>query len=168
MALIIETGTGAANSESFASAADLKAYGIKFGLTLPAKDAELEALLRRAANQMLTMRWKGARTSDAQAQAFPRRHVVVGCTYIPSDSIPARIEYGQMALAAEIYADDTTPPESKVGPAILKRVEGAVTIEYAKLIDVNAGKVLPAAPDRPSYTQFFDYLQPRGLFAIRS
>lgn len=164
MALILEDGTARVDSESFADAAALKAYGVKYGLTLPAAVPALEALLRRAADQMLTMRWKGDRTSDAQAQAFPRRNVVVGCTYIDIHSIPARIEYGQMALAAEIYADDIAPPELKVGPATMKRVEGAVTVQYARLADVGSTKLLPAAPDRPSLTQFWDYLQPRSLF----
>lgn len=166
MTLILEDGTGRSDSESYADAAALKAYAAKYGLTVPAAVPALEALLRRAADQMLTVRWKGDRTVLTQAQAFPRRNVVVGYAYIPITQIPARIEYGQMALAIEIYADDVAPPELKVGPATLKRVEGAVTVQYAKLSEVGSTKILPAAPQRPSLTQFWDYLQPGALSIV--
>ena len=165
--LIIEDGTGVALAESYASADDLARYAVKFGVVIPSEEVAQEALLRRAALAMDGMTWKGRKTSSDQALAWPRRGVELDCEIKPDNYLPARIPYGQMALCAEIYNDDTNPIDSRKGAVILERVEGAVTREYATIPNTS-GRLLPAAPDRPSATQFADYLQKRGLFAVRA
>ncbi|HEX8591746.1 MAG TPA: DnaT-like ssDNA-binding protein [Pseudomonas sp.] len=166
MALIIEDGTGKPDAESYASAADLTLYAVKFGVVIPADVAPQEALLRRAALVMDGMTWKGRKTDSDQALAWPRREVHLDHEIKADNYLPARIQYGQMALAAEIHADDIDPVEQRKGAVTLDRVEGAVTREYA-VIPSNSSRLLPAAPDRPSATQFADYLLKRGLFAVR-
>jgi hypothetical protein len=167
MALIVEDGTGKPDAESYASAADLVIYAGKFGVTIPADEPAQEALLRRAALAMDGMTWKGRKMSSDQALVWPRRGVELDCEIKPDNYLPARIEYGQMALAAEIHADDIDPIEQRKGAVTLDRVEGAVAREYA-VIPSNSSRLLPAAPDRPSATQFADYLLKRGLFAVRA
>lgn len=166
MPLIIEDGTGKPDAESYASAEDLVMYAAKFGAIIPADEPEQEALLRRASLAMDGMTWKGRKTSSDQALAWPRRGVELDCEIKPDNYLPARIQYGQMALAAEIYKDDIDPIEQRKGAVTLDRVEGAVTREYA-VIPSTSSRLLPAAPDRPSVTQFADYLLKRGLFAVR-
>lgn len=168
MALIIEDGTGKPDAESFATAAEYVAYAAKFGLTVPATEADQEANLRNAALQMQTMNWKGCRAHSGQALSWPRKGVELDGEVLPSNYIPARIQYGQMALAAEIHKDEIDPPEQRQGPVTKERVEGAVEVQYAEISSINQGKLLPAAPDRPSYAQFADYLAKRGLFAVRA
>lgn len=168
MSLIIEDGTGKPDAESFASAADYVAYAAKFGLTVPATEAEQEANLRNAALQMQTMTWKGCPAHSDQALSWPRKGAEVRGEILPSTYIPARIQYGQMALAAEIYQDQIDPPEQRQGPVVRERVEGAVDVQYAELASINQSKLMPAAPDRPSKAQFADYLAKRGLFAARA
>jgi hypothetical protein len=167
MTLIIEDGTGKPDAESFATAESLAMYAVKFGRTIPATDPEQEALLRRAAVQMMALTWKGNKSSSAQALPWPRRGAQVDGEILSPTYIPARIEYGQMALAVEIHADDIDPPSQRTGAVIRERVEGAVDVQYAEASN-NSGYLLPAAPDRPSATQFADYLARRGLFAIRA
>lgn len=165
--LILEDGSGKPDAESFASAADLVAYAARYGVTVPATEAEQEALLRRAAVQMQTMAWKGRRSSAEQALSWPRYGALVDCEYLPNTLIPARIEYGQMALAAEIHNDDIDPPDQRTGAVIKERVEGAVDVQYAE-INNTSGRLMHAAPDRPSKAQFASYLTKRGLFAVRA
>ncbi|WP_395602424.1 DnaT-like ssDNA-binding protein [Pseudomonas sp. A1230] len=167
MTLIIEDGTGRPDAESYASAEDLAMYAVKFGVTIPAEVPAQEALLRRAALAMDGMTWKGRKSNSEQALSWPRRGVELDYEIKPDRYLPARIQYGQMALAAEIHTDDVDPIETRKGAVTLERVEGAVTREYAT-IQNTSGRLLPAAPDRPSATQFADYLQRRGLFAVRS
>ncbi len=166
MTLIIEDGTGKPDAESYAGAADLVMYAGKFGVTIPADEPAQEALLRRAALAMDGLTWKGRKTSSEQALSWPRRAVELDYEIKPDNYLPARIQYGQMSLAAEIHADDIDPPEKRKGAVTLERIEGAVTREYATIPNTS-GRLLPAAPDRPSATQFADYLQRRGLFAVR-
>lgn len=166
--LIVEDGTGKPDAESFATAADLVIYAGKFGATIPSTEPEQEALLRNAALQMQAMDWKGCRANYGQALSWPRKGVEVDGEILQSNYIPARIQYGQMALAGEMHADAIDPPEQRQGPVVRERVEGAVDVQYAEMASVNKGKLLPAAPERPSKAQFSDYLAKRGLFAIRA
>lgn len=167
MTLIIEDGTGKPDADSYASAEDLAMYAVKFGAVIPAEVPAQEALLRRAALAMDGMTWKGRKTNSEQALSWPRRGVELDREIKPDYYLPARIQYGQMALAAEIHTDDVDPIEKRKGAVTLERVEGAVTREYATIPNTS-GRLLPAAPDRPSATQFADYLQKRGLFAVRA
>jgi hypothetical protein len=167
MTLIIEDGTGKPDAESYASAEDLAMYAVKFGVTIPTEAPAQEALLRRAALAMDGMTWKGRKSNSEQALSWPRRSVELDCEIKPDKYLPARIQYGQMALAAEIHTDDVDPIEKRRGAVTLERVEGAVTREYSTIPNTS-GRLLPAAPDRPSATQFADYLQKRGLFAVRA
>jgi len=167
MTLIIEDGTGKDDAESYATAAELVSYAANYGVTVPDTEQAQESLLRRAAMQMQVMGWKGRKASAAQALAWPRADVELDGEVLPSTYIPARIQYGQMALAAEIHADDIDPPAQRQGAVIRERVEGAVDVQYAELPN-SSGYLLPAAPDRPSATQFADYLARRGLFAVRA
>ncbi|WP_338507387.1 DnaT-like ssDNA-binding protein [Pseudomonas poae] len=167
MMLIIEDGTGKPDAESYASAEDLAMYAVKFGTVIPAGAPEQEALLRRAALVMDGMTWKGRKSNSEQALSWPRREVLLDSEIKPNNYLPARIQYGQMALAAEIHQDDIDPVEKRKGAVLLDRVEGAVTRQYAA-IPSTSNRLLPAAPDRPSATQFADYLAKRGLFAIRA
>lgn len=166
MTLIIEDGTGKPDAESYASAEDLAMYAVKFGAVIPAEVPAQEALLRRAALAMDGMLWKGRKTNSEQALSWPRREVLLDREIKANNYLPGRIQYGQMALAAEIHQDDIDPVEKRKGAVLLDRVEGAVTRQYAA-IPSSSSRLLPAAPDRPSATQFADYLQKRGLFSVR-
>jgi hypothetical protein len=167
MGLIIEDGTGKPNADSYSEVAELVSYARMYGATIPADEVAQEALLRRAALAMNGMKWKGRRANPDQALAWPRKDVIVDTEIKPSNYIPARIQYGQMALAAEIHAEDVDPIEKRKGAVTLERVEGAVTREYAAYSNTSS-RLLPAAPDRPSRSQFADYLLKRGLFAVRA
>lgn len=167
MALVIEDGTGVAGADSFATAAELAARAIAYGWALPPDVDAQEVLLRRAAVQMSALGWKGRKVSMTQALAWPRTGVTLDGETLPDTLIPGPIQYGQMALAAEIHADDIDPPELRQGPVKREKVD-VLEVEYAAV--VNDGRLLRAAPDRPSAVQFADYLARRGLYvaAIRA
>lgn len=164
--LTIEDGTGVPDAESYATAEELARYAAKFGATIPAEQIAQEALLRRAALAMDGMTWKGRKSSSEQALAWPRREIRLDGENKPERYLPARVQYGQMALAAEIHADDIDPIDKRKGAVTKEKVDGAVEREYATISNTSK-RLLPAAPDRPSATQFADYLQRRGLFAVR-
>ena len=165
MALIIEDGTGITNAESYATAAELASYATLYGVTVPSTEAEQEALLRQAAVQMNVMSWKGHTANADQALAWPRSNVWVDGRLIANNYIPARIQYGQMALAAEIFNDQTNPPDQRQGPVTKEKVD-VLEVEYGQV--ENTGKLMWAAPERPSRAQFADFLVTRGLLAVRA
>lgn len=167
MALVIENGSGVAGADSYATAAQLADRAAAYGWTLPLDVGAQEVLLRRAAVQMNALNWKGRRVSASQPLAWPRTGVELDGESLPGTLIPGPIQYGQMALAAEIHADDLDPPELRQGPVKREKVD-VLEVEYA--VAVNSGRLLRAAPDRPSSVQFADYLTRRGLYvpAIRA
>jgi hypothetical protein len=155
--LIIETGAGLPDAESFATAAELSDYAAKFGKTIPADEPGQEAVLRRAALQMNALQWKGCAINRDQALAWPRLGVCRNGFDLPSDAIPAQVKAGQMALAAEIHGDDLADPATKQG-AITEETVGPITTKFAAASAV----ITKAAAIRQSYAQFTGLVQSSG------
>lgn len=133
MALIVETGTGLANAESYASVAEadtrLAAYGFTAWAALA--QAAKETALRLATDFMLNAyrtRWKGYRVNEVQALDWPRYYVervdaIGSVSYYPSNSIPNEIKAACIDLAykttqgIELAPDiDQAQKRVKVGP----------------------------------------------------
>lgn len=161
MTLIIETGQGLHDAESYATVEELSDYAVKFGRTIPVDEAMQEALLRRAALQMSAIAWKGCAVSRDQALAWPRSNVRRNDWLLPSNAIPPQVKAGQMALAAEIHADDLVDPGTKQGAAIRKKV-GPLEFEYAA---ASATVSKPAAL-RQSYAQFAGLVESSGQIKL--
>lgn len=154
MSLIIETGAGLLDADSYATAAEFVTYAANFGRTIPDDVPAQEALLRRAALQMESLPWKGQATYSTQALAWPRGEVCRQRWEIPSNVIPPQIKAGQMALAAEIHADDLIDPATKQG-AIVEDTVGPITTKFAAASAV----ITKAAAIRQSYAQFTGLVQ---------
>ena len=101
--------------------------------------------------------------SRDQSLSWPRAGVKRNGWVLLSDDIPPQIKAGQMALAAEIHADDLAPPELKKGAVTLDRVDGAVTRQYAAA-SASASK---AAAGRQSVAQFSGLLESSGQINLR-
>lgn len=162
MALVIETGLIVPGAESFATAAELVAYATNFGRVIPTDTPSQEALLRRAALQMDAMPWKGRAVNRDQALAWPRYDVCRNGWTLPSDSIPAQIKAGQLALATEIHADDLSPPEQRLG-AISREKVGPIDTEYATANPI----ISKPAAVRQSYAQFSGFVQSSSQVSMR-
>lgn len=129
--LTIEDGSIVTGAESFATAAELVTYAANFGRTIPGTEQAQESLLRRAYLQMLALPWKGGIVNPEQTGSWPRYDVLRNGWLVASDSIPAQIKAGQMALATEIHADDLVDPDTKVG-AIESEKVGPISTTFAK------------------------------------
>ncbi|MBD1589784.1 DnaT-like ssDNA-binding protein [Pseudomonas typographi] len=161
MALIIEDGSVVPGAESYATAAELATYSTNFGKTIPADEAAQESLLRRASLQMEAIPWKGCTVRYDQPLAWPRAEVYKNGFELLSNRIPPQVKAGQMALAAEIYADDLVDPATKQGAAIRKKV-GPLEFEYAAA----NSNVTKAAAVRQSYAQFAGLVQSSGQIKL--
>lgn len=143
MALIIETGAGIANSDSYVTRADYIAYAAKVGITITdaaAADVELikaaEYIGRHEANL------KGYRVLRDQSMAWPRYDVVIDGFSWTGAEIPRQLTLCQMAFALDIHAgvDLYNRPQNPGMVAKSKRVEGAVEVVYA-VSDSNGQKL---------------------------
>ena len=159
MAIIVETGTAAADSEVLCSVAFADTYHAGLGNTLWATllTAEKEAALRRAyayMTQTYRMRWTGYRVKATQALDWPRQQVPrtdvysgyggnMGTwgNYYPYDAIPlelqqANAECAFKAASGEMLADVDPPVASEsVGPISVTYFQGDTKTKRYPAID---------------------------------
>lgn len=157
MALIVETGSGSSDSESYASVSDALTYHANRGnatwATIPT--TQQEQALRRATDfleQRYNLAWQGYRSSSTQALAWPRNSVmvngyVIGSALIPQILINATCEVALKAAAGELDAD--------LERGVLREKVGALEVEYDK-----------NSPERKRYVAVENILKP--LFANSS
>lgn len=159
--LTIEDGTVVAGADSFATLDEFVNYSANYGVTISDDDVTNEALLRRAYLQMDGMAWKGCPASGEQTGAWPRYGVVRNGYEVGSGSVPDQIVMGQMALAAEIYADDLDPPENRAG-AIKSETVGPLSTTY----DVAPNYKSRPASGRRSFAHFAGFLNGPGMIRL--
>lgn len=139
MALVVETGTGASDSESYAAIANIAEYASKHGLTFPASPAgPAEAAARRATawiDGTYRSRFPGERKNGReQALEWPRVNAYDDSgNEIEDDEIPAEIVIATCEAAVRelaspgVLSPDVTPGKIKTEVA----VSGAVSVKYA-------------------------------------
>lgn len=107
MTLIIETGTGSATAQAYATAADYTAWALLvYGETVTATTAAQEAAILRAVRFMDGLHWVGTSNfGRAQAMSWPRAYVMdkdgwaIGSTEIPPEVIEAQHLFTRAELA---------------------------------------------------------------------
>lgn len=129
--LTIEDGSIVPGADSFVSAADFVIYAADYGVEVPDAEPAQEALLRRAAVQLESLQWKGSPVSGDQLLSWPRAGVVRNDFPVKPDAIPPQVKQAQMALAAELHAEDVATAVNTKGAVTKEAVEGAVSREYA-------------------------------------
>lgn len=140
MSLIVEDGTGKAESESYISVADASTYHANRGNAAwasLASDAVREQLLRKATEYMLQTyrgKWKGVRASTTQALDWPRSGVEVDdvplgriAYYYSNAAVPVEVqracaELALKALTADLLAD--------LEQGVVSETIGPITTQY--------------------------------------
>lgn len=132
MTLVIETGQAGADSQSYATVTDLRAYAKARGATVPSSDADCEALLLKAVDYLEDQDYQGDRFTHGQALKWPRYGAVVEYWPILTNEIPRQLIQAQCALAIEAQTVDLLPTQdiNAQGP-ITQETVGPVTTVYA-------------------------------------
>ena len=125
MALVIETGTGNVDADSYVSRQAFLDYCIDLYGQVVDDDASADTSLRRAASYMDSLAWKGTKTNGRnQALAWPRSGVVCDGETIPDDEIPREVKSAQFEFArAELAAPGVLSPQSNLLDAIRNRAK---------------------------------------------
>lgn len=136
MTLTVETGSGLANADSYASttAADTRLAALgntTWGTGTTATSAGKEAALRRATvrmQQAYRQSWKGQRISLTQALDWPRAYVTVDELPIAANVVPVDVVNACIDLAAKAAILELTPD---TGPQVVRKKIGPLETEYA-------------------------------------
>lgn len=92
-----------------------------------AGDPAKEAALKQSAVLLDTLTWKGIRTDQSQAMAWPREGVVDLDGYeLAPDAIPARLKHAQAELALRLLSEDRTADAGALVPESLSL--GSLTV----------------------------------------
>lgn len=149
MALVVETGTGEADSDAFVSLTDMNTYAEDHGLTdwtgaadSPADDKE--AAIRRATRYLSTgFSWKGYKTNGrSQALAWPRSGATDGeGETIGSDEIPVEIVNACCEIAVrELVAPGYCTPDVVTAERVKSERVGSVSVDYAPSFSAEASR----------------------------
>lgn len=133
MALIIETGAGVPDADSYASLAELATYATSRGITLTAAtDTAKEVLLRKAADYLDTLepKFRGSRVEADQALAWPRSDVLLYGVAFAEDAIPDQLIKAQCQLACD--ADTLNLQPNGAGREVIRQKVDVIETEYAK------------------------------------
>lgn len=137
MALTVEAGTGAADSESYVSVADCAAWAVKHGKTFPSSPAATaEAALRRATafiDAAYRGRFPGRRLNGRdQALEWPRIEAAdrdgedIASDEVPDEIVTATCE----AAVRELATPGSLAPDMKRGGAVKSVKAGSVSVEF--------------------------------------
>lgn len=168
MALVIEDGTAKADSQSYATVAELRAYATLRSASVPATgaagDTACEVLLIKAMDYLEAQNFVGCKLSPAQALQWPRADAYVDEWPIPYNEIPRQLVQAQCALAIEAQTIDLLPTTKANAPgAKISETIGPISTSWA-----NPGSVrrTPAVAKADALLRCL--LKRNGLFAIRT
>lgn len=136
MALIIETGAGLPDADSYASVAEADRQLAALGVIdwAPLDEAAKEVALRNATRFMRTnyrLRWAGQRVYQMQALDWPRYDVCVDRWPVRSDIVPPEVVSACIDLAARAGRGEQLMPDLDTGSNVVKRDKtGPLETEY--------------------------------------
>jgi hypothetical protein len=164
MTLIIEAGQAATDSQSYATAQDLKDYAKARSATVPGGTNDLEVLLLKAMDYLESKDFVGDRRTKTQALKWPRIYAEVECWPIRSDEIPRQLVQAQCALAIEAQTTDLLPTvQANASGAITQETVGPITTVYA-----NPGSVQRVPAFAKADALLRTLLKRSGLIGVRA
>lgn len=138
MPLVVETGTGAANAESYVSVENAAIYAAARGLTFPASPlAPAEQALRRATawiDATYRGRFPGTKMNGrSQALEWPRSDAEDrNCDEIPSDEVPVEIVNATVEAAVrEMASPGSLSPDYVASERVKREKVGSLEVEYS-------------------------------------
>lgn len=125
MPLIIEDGTGVANANTYATAAQLTDYATDRGVTLTASP---EVLLIKAMDYTESLQYPGRKTSETQPLQWPRTGTRVDGYNVPDNMIPGALVTAQIVTAMAI--DAGRDPMAAIEPGIKSETADVLSVVY--------------------------------------
>lgn len=137
--LIIETGAGVPNANSYVSEADLRAYMVARGMTVPVDDANEVVLgqhLLAAMDylQIIVCGYKGTPTyPETQTLLWPRTDVYIHGVLFAENQIPQNLKLAQIRLAIDSYNGVNLMPtiSGNASDYVVEEKVGPIEVKYA-------------------------------------
>jgi hypothetical protein len=124
--IIVETGAGLTNSNSYVSESDLATYASNRGVTITGTAA---VLIIQAMDYLESRQFLGTKSDIDQALQWPRFGVEVDAYYVDSDEIPTLLKQAEMEICIAI--DGGVDPLANLGRETKREKVGDLEVEYA-------------------------------------
>lgn len=142
--IIVEDGTIVANANAYIDVAEATAYALQRGVTLPADDDEVGAMIIQATDflESKACEYAGRKTDPDQSLEWPRTDAYLfgnDDTPYPPNSIPKNLKQAQAALVVAVSQGIVLLPN--VGPQdyVIEETVGPITTKYANPIQAGIG-----------------------------
>ena len=145
MALTIEDGSGVAGANSYIDVAAARTYAVARGLTLPAADGDVEALLIKSMDFIEAYRgaFQGLKTAATNSLQWPRTGVTLDGYPLAKDAIPQVLKDAQAQLAVDAQNADLMSTGSG-REVVMERVD-VVQVQYAESGNTNPQPIFTKA-----------------------
>lgn len=153
--LIVETGTGNPDANSYVTADFVRNYLEGRGVVAPADDKLIPLIVQAADFMECIPRYKGRKTNTEQALAYPRTGLLQDGQPLPDDAIPAPLKKAQAQLVMDQVQSGKPLLSSKTEYALKRRTLGPLTQEWAT---GNSQKVQGAQPHPRFWSLMNDFL----------
>lgn len=125
MTLIIETGTGKADAQSYITAIEMTAYAAARGITI---DGDVSVLLLRGMTYMQTLDYIGSKNTKEQALQWPRLNVYIDTFVVTTTEIPQLLK--DLQAEVSIAIGNGNDPLATVERGVKKEKVDVIEIEY--------------------------------------
>ena len=145
MALTIEDGSGVAGANSYIDVVAARTYAVARGLTLPAADGDVEALLIKSMDFIEAYRgdFQGLKTAATNSLQWPRTGVTLDGYPLAEDAIPQVLKDAQAQLAVDAQNADLMP--AGTGREVVMEQVDVVQVQYAETGDTNPQPIFTKA-----------------------
>lgn len=129
--LIVETGTGNPDANSYVTADFVDSYLVDRGVVVPSTEKLIPLIVQAADFMECIPRYKGRKTNPDQALAYPRTGLLENGQPLPDDEIPVRLKKAQAQLVMDQVQSGKPLLSSKTEYALKRRTLGPLTQEWA-------------------------------------
>lgn len=129
--LIVETGSGNPDANSYVTADFVRNYLEGRGVVAPADDKLIPLIVQAADFMECIPRYKGRKTNPDQALAYPRAGLRSNGQPLPDDSIPTSLKKAQAQLVMDQVQSGKPLLSSKTEYVLKRRTLGPLTQEWA-------------------------------------
>lgn len=144
MAIVLEDGTGKADSETYISVTDANTYHTNLGeASWTGSDTVKEQALRKATDYIehrYGLSWTGYRKTSTQALSWPREYVPVPGLrineYLTDNTIPVELKRACASLAVRALTNDLIEDEER---AIVSETVDVISTTYSEFSPQQTG-----------------------------
>jgi len=134
--IVVEDGTGVENANAYVDVAAVRAYAEQRGVTLPADNDEVAAMIIKATDYLesFACEYQGYKTDAAQSLEWPRECVIISCTAFPNNEIPKQLKSAQSAAVIAQSQGLVLQPNITAADYVTEETVGPITTKYANPI----------------------------------